>query len=431
MNCVNLNQAYTEAKASTPQGDALSATNRYTLILPSGYYNCADTFRVDSQYVDIVSLTGNRDIIFNGATIKVTGNDVFIRGIDVGTKQFFIESNLNNLKLENCKGGLNSYAFNGTISGNLNNCVGGGNSFAYGGTISGTVTNCTADGNSFANSGTISGTVKNCYGGTSSFARFGTISGIVENCSGGNFSFNPCTITGSLAYNVIRSGGSFATPTTGTNVHYRNGNGTTDNAVNTDNQNLGYTNSTGALTITGGTGVTIPTATATVRGLVPDPPNDANYYLAGDGTFDEFRENIIVLDSSYITNSTTYENIGKLSMNLGTGFYNIQFKYVYNSNTAVIGCSFSFATGTITLGDQTYYSLAPNGITSSRTYYTTNPDNITNTTNTNNNPSSGITEAFIEVTGAGTFIPTFKAETGGVNSCTLKANLSYIKITKL
>lgn len=517
MNCVNLNQAYTEAKTSTPGGDALSATNRYTLILPAGYYQCADTFRVDAQYVDIVSLTGNRDVILSGSTIKVTANDVFIKGIDVGTNPFILETNLNNLKLEKCKG-LGSGSFGGTektisgtfieciggtasffgtsitLSGNFINCEGGALSFAgTSSTLSGNFTNCVALNASFAgSSATISGNFINCVGGANSFGgTSSTTSGQLTGCIGGSSSFNT-TITGKLQYCRINGTGSFPTPSGGgINVHYINGDGTSDNAVNTDEQDLGYTASTGAITITNGTGITIPLATATVRGLlptppndttkylrgdatwqtisagsadeqdlsytaatgaldisggtgttipvatattrglVPDPPDDANFYFAGDGTFDEFREKIIVLDSSYNTNSTSYVNIGKLTVNLAVGNYYLEFNHVHNANVSSESCSFGIATGTATLGDKTFSRQTANGTLSFAVAYNSDTNSFPAPSNGATILVSGEVKAYIQVTGAGTMIPTFRTETGGANSCTIKEGLSFLKITKL
>mgnify|MGYP003471567349 FL=1 len=55
---------------------------------------------------------------------------------------------------------------------------------------------------------------------------------------------------------------------------------------NTDAQNLGYTAATGDLTITGGTGVTIPVMTSSVRGLTPDGDGSGtDEFLREDGTW--------------------------------------------------------------------------------------------------------------------------------------------------
>ncbi len=55
---------------------------------------------------------------------------------------------------------------------------------------------------------------------------------------------------------------------------------------NTDAQNLSYTQSTGALGISGGTGTTIPVMTSTMRGLVPDGDGSGtDEFLREDGTW--------------------------------------------------------------------------------------------------------------------------------------------------
>jgi len=53
---VALVAAYTEAKALTPGGNALSATNRATVILPPGKYELTAFLLLDTSYVDIVAL---------------------------------------------------------------------------------------------------------------------------------------------------------------------------------------------------------------------------------------------------------------------------------------------------------------------------------------------------------------------------------------
>jgi hypothetical protein len=169
------------------------------VIIAPGYYNFASDFLVDEEYVDIVSLDGNRSVIFNGSgTINVTANNIFIKGIDVQNKNFTIATNLDGLNVENCKGG--SYSFGGddtsispiTVSGTFTNCEGGNFSFGAYGVASGTFINCLAKSGFgiFYPSGVASGTFINCrtinegFGGQNALA-----SGYFENCEAGGASY--------------------------------------------------------------------------------------------------------------------------------------------------------------------------------------------------------------------------------------------------
>ena len=163
-NAAELQAAYTLATTLSP-----SATNRITIVASPGNYNFeTSTFTMNTQFIDLVSLDGNRSIIFNSSnsagTISITANNTFIRGVNVLTKSFKISSGLNLLRVENCQGGDNSFGYvdNGvtfTLSSTFIDCVAGNNSFGHrpniGGNsqinlnINGTFTNCTAGNNSF------------------------------------------------------------------------------------------------------------------------------------------------------------------------------------------------------------------------------------------------------------------------------------------
>ena len=217
-NATALSSAYTTAQGMSP-----SATNRITIVAAPGYYDFGSTtFTMSTQYIDLVSLDGNRSIIFNSdttaGTISITANNVFVKGVDVtggsgGTggagKQFIVASGLGQVKVENCKGGWGSFGFRGTISGTYINCDGGLFSFSGGGAsfppagiidngssavASGAFTNCIAGDNSFGQdylgqSGTASGKFTNCTAGIQSFASEGIASGIFTGCVAGFLSF--------------------------------------------------------------------------------------------------------------------------------------------------------------------------------------------------------------------------------------------------
>jgi hypothetical protein len=231
-NATELLTAYTTAQGMSP-----SATNRMTIVAGPGYYDFGSTyFELDTEYINLVSLDGNRSIIFNSAnpsgTILVNANNVYVQGVDVQTKAFNIAELLPNTIIKNCKGGDYSFGFGGTINSTFIDCDGGKFSFASKTTIvapvgvfenfsnptaagiftnctagiqsfgsasfvsasaSGTFTNCTGGNNSFGLSfmgGAIaSGTFTNCTAGSSSYGTFGTASGTFTNCIGGDFCF--------------------------------------------------------------------------------------------------------------------------------------------------------------------------------------------------------------------------------------------------
>jgi hypothetical protein len=241
-NAFSLSSSYVQAKNSAP-----SSTNRIAVLAGPGKYTFSSTFTLDTQYVDVVSLTGECDVLVTGSgTISVTANDVYVRGIDVDVKNFTIADNLPLLKVNNCKGGdysfggivnpipgtqpLNpilingtfidceggdfSFAGNGMAYGTFTNCVGGDSSFGY--YCDGTFTNCVGGDFSFGGDmGYIDGTMANCTAGDNSFAPVGTINSnaVLDNCVGGlnSFASGPSsTVLGKLIKCRLTSG-NFAT----------------------------------------------------------------------------------------------------------------------------------------------------------------------------------------------------------------------------
>ncbi len=193
-NASQLQAAYTAAKLATPDGAPLSATNRFTLLVAPGYYTFASNFVMDTQFIDVVSITGNPDVIFDGAgTISITASDVFVKGIDVTTKNFTLSTNLSSLVCENCIGGDNSFAGLLSASGLFKNCTGGVNAFGGGvtGIASGTFDKCTGGASSFGGfGGTADGVFTNCTGGQYGFAGGGGIAnGTFDGCISFNYSF--------------------------------------------------------------------------------------------------------------------------------------------------------------------------------------------------------------------------------------------------
>ena len=155
-NAIELQAAYDLAKTMSP-----TSTNRITIVTSPANYNFGSSdFTMDTQYIDLVSLDGNRSIVFNGEnTINITANNVFVKGVDVLAKKFTIGNDLNFLIAENCTGGDLSFGGLGTASGTFTNCTGAWSSFGAEGTASGTFNNCQGGDFSFGGSNTASGTL--------------------------------------------------------------------------------------------------------------------------------------------------------------------------------------------------------------------------------------------------------------------------------
>ena len=230
-NALELQAAYDQAKTMSPAAD-----NRIVVITAPGEYALNGPFTMDTQYIDLVSLTGNRDVIFDradivgdpfdadpyygsvssiGECLMVSADNVFVKGIKGKLRQspnwdnflkegedyilpIQIGNNLSGLVMENCEGG--PFSFGGDISfrnnpievsGTFTNCVGGYGSFGVGSgsTANGTFTDCVGGDGSFGGGGTASGTFTNCQGGFGSFGGDGTASGTFTNCVGGDASF--------------------------------------------------------------------------------------------------------------------------------------------------------------------------------------------------------------------------------------------------
>jgi hypothetical protein len=198
-NATALSAAYTTAKTMSP-----SDTNRITIIAAPGNYNFGTSvFTMDTQYIDLVSLDGNRSVIFNAAlnesnriqgSIRMTANNTYLKGVDVLTKGIRIASNLSSLVVENVKGGINTFfseELEGIMQGTFMNCEGGHSSFlSYNTEMNATFKNCIGGDESFFSYTDMSGTFNNCTGGFASFYVIkGENNGIFSNCVGGQYSF--------------------------------------------------------------------------------------------------------------------------------------------------------------------------------------------------------------------------------------------------
>ena len=233
-NGTSLTSAYTTAKASTPQGAALAAGNRYTIFLLPGIYDLsAASLTLDTEFIDIVGLSTNTgqwnsysgNLVDQGDTIitssispinitvasnqDITIANVCLRTTTSGNDSCIATSQsgfLANLKVINV---LCNYAgsgnrimpwdknFNGTwidVRALLGTGGAGvrafGASVASGVTVNGTFIRCKGGQNAWGGensvSVTLSGTFIECEGGAASFAAGGsgtkTLSGTFVRC---------------------------------------------------------------------------------------------------------------------------------------------------------------------------------------------------------------------------------------------------------
>jgi len=180
---------------------------RTTVVVAPGKYTIdGDYFDFDANSVNVVSLTGKPDVIFNGSAVirlgDTSSNRVSLfRGLN--SQSLFADMELcpSGITFENCVGGIFSFfGAGGSASGTFKDCVGGDYSFGGEGHASGTFINCTGGDYSFGGGGgTASGTFTNCTGGSDSFGGTG----------GGDISS-----TGRLYYCRLTSG-VFTTPAAG------------------------------------------------------------------------------------------------------------------------------------------------------------------------------------------------------------------------
>jgi hypothetical protein len=224
-NAQELLDAYTQAQSLSPTKD-----NVITILLCPGEYAFNGPFKMDTEYINIATLTGNRDAIFDRSDVvdpvtlspsfdvayclSIKTNEVFVKGIEgkvrnspnwdsfagIGTDfrlPIDIASSLLDYFIENCNGGDLGFGsdltFGGAprdIGGVFTDCDGGLASFAFAGTASGTFTNCIGVRLSFGgDGGTASGIFTDCLGGEFSFGGSGTADGTFTNCLGSIYSF--------------------------------------------------------------------------------------------------------------------------------------------------------------------------------------------------------------------------------------------------
>ncbi len=122
------------AKLVTPNGSALSASNRIAIIIPPGIYNCSATLALDTQFIDLIGLTDNReDVIIkstSGYTVTKTANDILLKNINIQNafSGCIVSGDYSNEKFENVifsttASGLSTMPLGNTCSGTYTDCL--------------------------------------------------------------------------------------------------------------------------------------------------------------------------------------------------------------------------------------------------------------------------------------------------------------------
>ena len=214
-NGTRLLAAYAAAKTKTPYGNALSASNRYTIVLPPGIYDLGSSQLVlDTNFIDIVGSTtdlGNHQITGNvSGYVSVATNSVELRNLyllnNSSGNGFIYGGNRPGLILDNIffgygSGGaapwqaVNESDFSGVASrlqGGQFYPTGNGNTPPIGnaGNVSGTLSNIINVG-AIAD-GAFTGFAFGCSGGNISFggrSYYGASTGFMMNCKGGTYAF--------------------------------------------------------------------------------------------------------------------------------------------------------------------------------------------------------------------------------------------------
>ena len=240
---------YEQARLLAPGGNALSATNRATLVVLPGVYDLGTYYDPDyggdlprllsleASFVDVVGLgavrlpSGCVPAVVVPRGVGFSANDARISGISAGASPFSAGDRRGAI-FDCCSGGDQSFRGEGSYV----NCTGGDDSFS--GTGVSAFANCKAGGYSFNGTGSFincdggdycfggetnaDGTFINCTGGIGSFGGSGTASGTFTNCTGGYRAFGfpesePTAVIAASARLVgcrVTSGG-FTTPEAG------------------------------------------------------------------------------------------------------------------------------------------------------------------------------------------------------------------------
>ena len=203
-NAAELQVAYDLSKTMSPTAD-----NRITVVAAPGNYKFPSTFVMDTEYIDLVSLTGNRDVVFDLVLPTEFNGDPFqfiLPSYDITTISECLLIDTDNVHVKGVKGkfynspnwnqwwGGTDYVLPIQVGDNLpnivvENCEGG--PFSFGGDetysyvykeVNGTFIKCIGGVLSFASIGTASGLFIDCVGAANTFGKNGECSGIFINC---------------------------------------------------------------------------------------------------------------------------------------------------------------------------------------------------------------------------------------------------------
>jgi hypothetical protein len=107
-NGTSLIQAYNNGISATPNGLPLSDNNRYTILLTSGKYQLSSPLTLSASFVDLVSLSGQKDVFITASStpILVLTDNIKLVGISVEQYDLTILYELVNVIVENCGNNL-------------------------------------------------------------------------------------------------------------------------------------------------------------------------------------------------------------------------------------------------------------------------------------------------------------------------------------
>ncbi|NBC11287.1 MAG: hypothetical protein GVY24_06050 [Planctomycetes bacterium] len=216
-----LRAAYAQARALTPNGAALAADNRATVLVGPGVYHLGtldgDThgLQIDTEFVDLVGLTGRPEHVrieatsdgstASRGTIEQTADDVLIAGVTMyldggdysqgyeegDPSAYFPGDNLPNTVLRDCVFEADNDARytrpEQEYSGTYIRCIGGAGTFAVGAQASGTFTDCVVAEETFGYYADASGVFTRCVAGWYAFGWYADASGTFIDCTSTNW----------------------------------------------------------------------------------------------------------------------------------------------------------------------------------------------------------------------------------------------------
>lgn len=256
--------AYAQAQSLVPTKD-----NVITIILSPGEYAFNGAFVLNTDYINLVTLTGNMDAVFDRADVSgdpfssspldvayclsLECDEVLVSGIQgkirnspnfnsyAGVSDFRLPINIadgqidytfinchggdfgfgadltegslpKNIlgRFENCEGGLSSFAYYGNADGTFINCSAiSDNSFGFFGSCGGFFSDCVSGRNGFSYSGIAGGTFIRCKASSSSFGCLNKASGTFTDCRGGNECFGGFGEASGFFFNCVADNYSF------------------------------------------------------------------------------------------------------------------------------------------------------------------------------------------------------------------------------